>query len=337
MFAKTMNQSGEPSETILLVKDIAWTFFLPGICLMAFLANALTTYVWFKLEKSKPIYRHIQANSISYLLYTLLCVFVFCMRCGRFCSLEDTYWANFYELVIYNFLTSSLGLFNIMLEISVAIYRYLIVTNKTSAKCVKVHRLIISMLCLSLMLNLPNLFWKKIQMRKDGTFHLVVSQSPLENLIKTWICSVTAFRGLLILLLIFMINLLTSLKFSDYIRNKERISGRLTRGSSEEAANLTVERVCRTAELSREYKARRNMTNMIVWMAVVLLLGHLAQTFSFVVINFLDLPPGFVICYILVSNTLLFTSQGVNIFLFYFFNRHFRVSLKQTLGIRGAV
>ena len=215
------------------IKDKCWTYLLPSISLFSLATNFLNIVVFAnaKLLNKNPIYTYMLINSIVNFLYSFICSFVFVMRCGNLCNLGGTYLANFYELYLYLYFTSVLGIFNILIEIAIAIQRYLIITNKKMLlKRVSRNCFIAALFVVSVIYYIPYLYWRQIvPLDSSGSTNnhslleprvYKIKQEEHEP-IELFIAVLSSSRGLLILVLLFCINLLTIVKFRSRLKKKE--------------------------------------------------------------------------------------------------------------------
>lgn len=114
--------SGVPPQVRL--REVSWTFILPVICAIGMSTQALNIVVFSRLKKDR-LNKYCLVHSISYFFYTLICMFSFLIRCGSLCNVSSTYGAKFYEYIVFNYLTSVLAIFSIMIETRLSFERYL--------------------------------------------------------------------------------------------------------------------------------------------------------------------------------------------------------------------
>ena len=118
--------------------QICWLYVIPSICVLSGLANVLNALVLLKLHSCNNIYYYILVKSISNVVYLLSCSFIVLVKCNEAtahifpCYLwpHRAFFIAVYELYVYHFLTSALGLFDLLLEMFVALNRLCIIVNK---------------------------------------------------------------------------------------------------------------------------------------------------------------------------------------------------------------
>lgn len=334
------------NEDTVKVKDFWWTFILPLICAFGFFTNLINIVVFLKLKSKNPIYKLMLSNSITNFFYSLICFFVFIMRCGQYCTIQNTYWVKVYEKYLFYYLTSALGLFNIFIEVCVAIQRYLIVANKNLPKKLPIKIIILVLFILSLVLYTPNMFYRQIVLVQNDnlTSAYIIQTSKDQYVAKCILTVISGMRGLLILFLLLIINLLLLHRFKYQVEKKNHIKSIHLNSNNNNNHNKnkhddqylmppehTFTRAVSTKSLrssgkgnENDLRAKKNMTRMVIWMSIFFFIGNLLNSLSFYILEFTQNSFVFITYYVLVSNSLLFTSHGINIFFYYFFNKNYR-------------
>lgn len=99
------------------LREYSWTFIYPIICLIGVCTQSINIAIFVRLKKDR-LNKYCLVHSISYFFYTLICSFSFLIRCGSLCngSTSSTYLAKFYEHFVFDYITSVLAIFSIMIE-----------------------------------------------------------------------------------------------------------------------------------------------------------------------------------------------------------------------------
>ena len=123
------------AKTLSLIQDIFTTFILPLVCLISLCSNILNVFVLFRLESNSKIYKYMLFKSIINSIYLFACSFLFLFKCGQFCNdLKHNYLVKLYQLYIFNYLTSCLGLLDLFIELIICFNRYAVISKENYAK-----------------------------------------------------------------------------------------------------------------------------------------------------------------------------------------------------------
>jgi hypothetical protein len=347
-----MEANNQELDTLFQIKDFWWTFVLPAICLFGFLTNLVNIVVFVQLKSKNPIYKLMLTNSVSNFIYSFICFFVFMMRCGRYCSIQNMYWVKFYEKYMFFYFTSCLGLFNVFIELLVSIQRYYIVTKPELKQKFSWRYAVIILFLFSLAIYTPNIAYRQIvhldsfsnATSLNSTFNFYLIQNDNSNQIaKQMIMFVSGLRGVLVLILLFVVNLLLLHRFRYQVDKKAHIKSIISKENSnfedihhqqhEDESRLkreaTTSQTFKRKTNENEQRAKKNMTRMVIWMSIFFLIGNLLNTVSFYVLEIAQNSVKFITWFVLISNSLLFTSHGINIIFYYFFNNNYRNIFKK--------
>lgn len=215
----------------LHLKEFAWTYVLPVTCLVGFVANVINIYVFLQLKPDR-LNKYCLIHSISYLLYTFFCFFSFLIRCGSLCQTGSTYFAKLYEYIVFNYMTSVLAIFSILIESCISFERYLLVTNgyfkSSSGKKLKFKYVLFILIVFSLLFYVPSVFTEEILQNRDNTtglikYSLELSQFGRSSQGTSVLIFLSAIRNLILLIINLIINLFTVMAFRRYIKNRQKI------------------------------------------------------------------------------------------------------------------
>ena len=143
--------------------DFCITFIIPIICSYGIIANVLNIIVFSHSEFKDLAYRYLYVNAYLNIIYLAHCFFLFVGRCGIYCTFSSTLAANIYMNYFYNYLKGIPVMSTVFLQILVALYRYLVITNRISNQLKYFKRTICIIVVLSTVFYLPILLTKKIK------------------------------------------------------------------------------------------------------------------------------------------------------------------------------
>lgn len=214
-----------------LFEDIWWTFLIPLICLFSFSTNLINIVVLHKLKTLNINYKCMLIKSFINSIYLFITFFIFSIRCGQFCHyLKDSYYIKVYQLYFLFYLTSSLGLLDLFIELIISCNRFFTIMNKaTIGRKKNINITIFILFLLSLIINSPHLIVYSIKIKQNVTIPLsdrnisihfnnmnryeLTVESNYHSLSNIFFNFVLIFRGTLILLIILIVNILGFKRF----------------------------------------------------------------------------------------------------------------------------
>ena len=146
--------------------DFSITFIIPIICSYGIIANILNIIVFSHSEFKDLAYRYLYVNAYLNIIYLAHCFFLFVGRCGIYCTFSSTLAANIYINYFYNYLKGIPVMSTVFLQILVALYRYLVITNRISNQLKYFKRTIFIIIIFSTVFYLPILLTKQIKETK---------------------------------------------------------------------------------------------------------------------------------------------------------------------------
>ena len=211
--------------------EMWWTIGLPIICLISFMANFLSSVVFFKM-RTLPfiIYKYMLAKSVIVCMYLSIVIFVFLIKCNQTCrTIKSNYYfdivARSYELYLFNYLSSCLGLLDLLVEVVISFERLCIILNWNYLR--KVNVVMVILTSLSLIFYLPNLIFFGIkQTNSSSTAFKVTMIKSMDYgfFYEAFTFSALAIRGLLILSIMVIINLINFFSFNNRMHLKRSLS-----------------------------------------------------------------------------------------------------------------
>lgn len=231
-------------ELSLKVTDIANVFILPLIGVIGIICNLLSILIISNQEIKGEMYKYMLINSFADLFYLLVCLSVGIIRCGRFCSIGYKYEAKIFELYVYLFVGNVLLLFNNLVNIHMA-FRRLISFSKSSKKqnIISIRVTSVVVVLISILLNIPNYIISRevsqIGILVDPRYANITETSLImgepiysvklnlfnkSNIAKVFLSVINILRGLIVLILLFILNIIIAFKFRRHLKKKNIIT-----------------------------------------------------------------------------------------------------------------
>ena len=223
-------------------KNYVWQYFLPYICLLAFLFNIIniTVFVSLKLKKKNPIYyNYFLGHSVFECLYALLSFAHFFVK--HVLKIPHcTYLVNFIEHYFFNLATTSIAIFLIFIEILIALNRLLVIFYSKIAFKIHFSLKLMTFFCTLSAISQYPVFKSRSIMRLHSNYsacHQNESYTIHENdFIRTKAYTIvffltTYFRGILVPLILLTINIIICIKFRKQIKKKISLTRSLSSNS----------------------------------------------------------------------------------------------------------
>jgi hypothetical protein len=213
--------------------DTWWTFVIPTICLFSLITNTINMIILTKLKKHNIIYRFLYSKSFVNAVYLFCCFFVFLFKCGPYCkTLKDSFIVKLYQLYIFNYFTSCLGLFSLFVEILISLCRFFTITRIDCLRKLNTNLIVFFFLFISFLFYVPNLILfktSKINNNVSSTEKYTIEFRSNNTIVFAQILDAinVSVRGFLIVLLIVAINFLSFYKFKYnlsrlYVYNQQK-------------------------------------------------------------------------------------------------------------------
>jgi hypothetical protein len=222
----------EKSEQVF---DLFLVVIYPCILLFGTVSNLINIIIFLKPKFEDPIYNYIIAHSIINFLYCIGCGTSMQMSSNHFVSFKITksYLFQLYGFYIYNYLTSSMAMLNILIELIVSFQRLLILTNARLCRCVRNTSpfiILIVLTAFSLISYSQELIFFKVNIKANTTLNRYeISENKIGILYfkvyKYISISVSIFRGPICLILVILINTVSWFQFKKYMAKKSAMKG----------------------------------------------------------------------------------------------------------------
>jgi hypothetical protein len=86
-----------------------------------------------------------------------------------------------------------------------------------------------------------------------------------------------------------------------------------------------------TKKSRNEEKASKNLTLMVIVSAFLYIFGNVPNSLAFIIAQYVPVNTDFMTVVYIVANSLLFTTQGMDIFVYYFFNYKYNAILNNLI------
>ncbi len=211
--------------------DIANVYILPIVCLISILSNILSISVVMNMGiKKDPVNQYILISSICNLVTLILTSFTFLIRCGNLCQTSCKFSSKAYELYVHLYVSNIIIQFNILLD-AIFTFNRLISFSNYKFKTKKWYMMLnkfkyVPMLILSALTNVPiYLIVRDIVSSVDNSccFKIITNATGKSSAMKGFLFVLALFRGALILILIFCMNIIIQYKFTSFIIKKNKI------------------------------------------------------------------------------------------------------------------
>ena len=236
-----------PDDKLVLIIDIANTYMVPAISFFGMITNIMTIIVFSHAEFNDLIYKYLYVNAFSNFVYLLICFFLFAPRCGQLCDFSTTRITQYYYFIFYTYLKGIPAILSINIQITVSLYKYVQITNKTFFKFKYFKLTIVILILFSAVFYLPILLTKslKVVIKPTSNNLTITTYSMIANdfgnsmIGKLLIIIVSVIRGFVSLIILTIINVLTKFEFSKFLKRKKQIT-------TQEEAECMFKKMCLT-------------------------------------------------------------------------------------------
>jgi hypothetical protein len=335
-----------------IISDIGYVIIIPTISTFGFTFNFLSVLVLTNKIFKETMYKYLLANSLIDALYLFIIAFLPIARCFDMCNLSSQRLPKLYELYAFLFSTHVLSTVSTLTSVSVALDRYLSVSKINRCKWKFNIKLMLGFYFIFAVLNqLPTIIaFKVVEDLKNTTWDAIQFHNHDHNR-SHFILGPTKFgeskeaKLLIIVLqvninltpttLIIIVNILLLLK----LRRQALVSKQLQQNNffmiyskqicslvnsstvSSDISNIEFNRNKRTSDMRT--KVEQNVTSMIIFISIVYVFGRFANTISAILFLFFNNKSEIHRLVILLCNIIEFSTYGMNIFIFYAFNKNF--------------
>jgi hypothetical protein len=334
--------------------DYIWLALITPMIIFASVTNGINSFIFSNSKLKDKIYTYFFINSTTETFYFFL------MIPGSFpystsvfdISITNSYASIFYSLYIDQYLTSCLAMFNLTIEISTSLRRYLTISNSRRLKWFtekSPYHIATILLVMSLFYYMPVLLIYNIKplnttgsadSKHQNLYTLDKGQNIAGVLLYLEII-LNVFKGVICVTILIIINLLALLKFRKQMSVKTNFkNGNVVTDNSNSTDNqheLNEIVPVRVKTLKKdnsnlhnstsEAKANRNITKMVLSLLIVYIFGYVPRSLRIILqrFNIENHSPTFFPIFFLLENFLLISTHGCQIFIYLFSNKLYRV------------
>nr|QVK45840.1 G protein-coupled receptor [Proales similis] len=334
------SQEAEALDSVTLAYLLFWLYISPVISLLGVIANFLCLLGFWKLRLEHEIFMFMKLISLVDLFYLIFMALSFLPRCQPWCRFSDDYLVQLYLLTIDYYLTSCMAIFNILIDLTISVQRFLIVSNVKVFEKLRFWRIVIPIGLVSLVYYTPELFTKRIvQVQLSDTerganstrigFALEPNAFGETQASRLILSMLGIIRGPVSLVILLIVNAGTIIQFRSLLERKKRLRGG---GGASHSGQSTVTTNQTTESALTESRARTkpsdSNTNSLTLMTVCMSIGYIIlstpYTIFYILSQFLSTQVVGMVIFEIISTTLLFVYHGFHFFYYYVFNRRFR-------------
>ncbi len=199
--------------------------FETAACVFGLITNTLSVLVFLKANLKDSSFKYMLVTSFSDLLYLGLSLIAAILSdLYEADGFNHSYFKNIYLLWIDDYFTGCLAIFCILIDIVLALQRYLILLNKTCCQKMSHNIIMIVLLIISLIYYLPILYFTDVICNFSNQTNLtqckaVRNQQGSSLLGNLSVILMSAFRIFLVIIILTSINILNSYEFKKRFRN----------------------------------------------------------------------------------------------------------------------
>jgi hypothetical protein len=178
--------------------------------------NLINVFVFLNPILKEKSYKYMLSSCISNLCYTTMLTVWWIFIVSK--QPNTSYFVAFYEIAIFDYLTSSLAIFRILIEITLTLQTYCILDNNKCFDLVSYKLVIFILFLISLVFYLPVCFYKNITVTTDATAGRQIYAASVNSFgesatAHTLIIILQSVRLCLVNVVLTVVNLFTFLKF----------------------------------------------------------------------------------------------------------------------------
>ncbi|CAF0867737.1 unnamed protein product [Brachionus calyciflorus] len=220
------------------------------------------------------IFKYYLTTSIIDFMYTLSLAFKSTINCGTPCKdRAESLPSKFYELIFFEYLTSTFAIMGIFIELFISVQRLMVVVSNPVLTYLNPSFVVIVLITCGLFFYIPVLFVQKISQVGPNIYKLQYTQFGNSEFGKFVPVFLSCIRLILASVVLFIINLFTLFQFTKRIK-KESVVNIFVSNLNEDNSSLKFLMKNRKFFASR-LKAKKNITLMIIAIAFTYTIGTL--------------------------------------------------------------
>lgn len=306
---------------------------LPLVSAFCIVSNLINIFVFLHPKMKDVTFKCMLSMSISHLLYSGLLIYNVYFYCGT-CSVTKTYASQIYRILINFYFTSCLAIFSHFCELFISIKRYLILKN-LKLNNTKNKWILFTLIIVSLLFYLSELFAASIEqtevyLEQNSSYTLFkinystdytnFGKSYLNRLISMFQVSIRVFISMILLSAINIANLY---EFNKRYTKRFNFSFKYQINSNRNSLSLNemLTITPNSYEITR-FKANRNMTLMVICTTSLSIFLLLPRNIYLIYKGIFASKTIYIYSYV---TTILYNlTNGLNFFIYFFFNKMFR-------------
>lgn len=351
----TENNSSSTNGTAILPTEIFYELkwieiFYSVICQLGVCTSILNMIIFSNDSLKDPTYKFLFYEAVIDFFYAILNCLMTLFTCGtELCSfLQTTLESRIYTIVVNDYLTSSMAMNNIFIELFLSVQRMFTIDNRHFLHNVSSNTIMLGIFLLSLAYYAPVLFLKRISTSYENgklVYYLTDTEFRKSDIGKSITLILTAVRLFLVTVCLFFVNVITFLRFQSLLRRKSVLTHRTESNKQSARGSLTPTAQHMTnsslqyqtsrsnsiaetlhAKLSHlhDLKAKRNLTLMITSVSVLFAFGNLPWTVYYILVIGTKFNAGSLRALYAMGRCCLFAVIFMKVFIYYFFNRLYR-------------
>lgn len=317
-----VSNESDANFTLSEISELTKFICFPLINFAGVITNIVNIVIFSHKCMKDVSFKYLLVSSLSDCMYTLF-------ASAYFVSFCESFWINFqlemkiYELLFIHYITSVLAVYCTSIDIVLAIYRYLILTNssRTTLKLDYKYMLFI-LLIISCLFYSPVLISSDFQIQYQIYNNVIYETYKLVDSFPKWTeieLSLTMVRLFVDTIVLSVLNVIIAMKYSKryntkiYVDSKSKSSITMTTISLKESTLIK----CNFTEL----KANRSITLMVTVSSVVNSIGLLPYSIEKILEFATSKPQSFLRMF---GYGFLMLTHGTNMFVYFKFNKLFR-------------
>lgn len=314
-----LNASHIKSNSHINVEEIIFGF----LSLIGTFTSFISSLIFWKLRNKDQVYKYYLISSILDTFYMLAISFDVLIACGAPCDKfsQTSLFRVLYLIILYDYLTSCIAIFNILIEIFVTTQRYFLISKKKNLQNLHPNLVMLVAAIFSLFYYTPIIFLKKICFVVNTGYKLVYTNFGLSKIGRLVPIVLSSIRLILASVILLIANAFTLKEFKNYLKQKRIMK------FSEFSTNIVIA-LCNRPRKQVKDKKMRNVTQMLISIAFVYSIGTLPYALYYG-LSELFKTNNYII------DKILYTLGGVGfrliiilkIFIFYKYNKIFRKEL----------
>lgn len=220
------------------INDIYTIMISPLILCFGLVSSLINTAIFMNPKLKDKTYAYLSIHSAVETAYIFQILILEIRYCDSLCelSISQSYFSVFIEQYSDLFLTSSLALFNIMIEIILSLLRLFVISNKSYCSALKNSSIyFISVVCLlvALLIHSNDIIFLKIvpEFGNATIYELVLTvdeESKWANVYHILDSEGFAIRGPVCFAILVTVNWYTLIRFRRHLTKKQKISNGIT-------------------------------------------------------------------------------------------------------------